>query len=113
MATPGGTGTSTSAAGRAPNTRRPETVILVASELARLAPVFKLDTAGHETVLHNFRASAGGDLSYAAPVRDSAGNLCGTAFVGGYRQPQRLRSPLYQNRITKLMGPVGGWRSAR
>jgi uncharacterized repeat protein (TIGR03803 family) len=46
--------------------------------------VYKVDTAGHETVLHSF----GGGLSdgyrpYAGVIRDSAGNLYGTTPEGG------------------------------
>jgi uncharacterized repeat protein (TIGR03803 family) len=44
--------------------------------------VFKLDTSGNETVLHNF---TGGDGSYpyAGLVRDATGNLYGTTLYGG------------------------------
>ncbi len=44
--------------------------------------VFKLDTTGVETVLHNFRG-ADGDSPYAGLIRDSAGNLYGTTNAGG------------------------------
>jgi uncharacterized repeat protein (TIGR03803 family) len=44
--------------------------------------VFKLDTAGAETVLHSF-AWADGGAPNAGLVRDSAGNLYGTTFGGG------------------------------
>jgi uncharacterized repeat protein (TIGR03803 family) len=47
--------------------------------------VFKIDKAGHETVLHSFTESSNGDG--AAPdnnlVEDAAGNLYGTTFAGG------------------------------
>jgi uncharacterized repeat protein (TIGR03803 family) len=46
--------------------------------------VFKVDTTGKETVLHSF-AGTGGDGAnpYASLVRDAAGNLYGTTFLGG------------------------------
>jgi uncharacterized repeat protein (TIGR03803 family) len=45
--------------------------------------VFKVDRSGHETVLYTFTGGADGDNPYAAVVRDSAGNLFGTAAFGG------------------------------
>jgi len=45
--------------------------------------VFKLDTAGTETVLHSFVAGSDGLESYAGLVRDAAGNLYGTTMNGG------------------------------
>jgi uncharacterized repeat protein (TIGR03803 family) len=46
--------------------------------------VFKVDTQGQETVLHNFTAGNDGWLpSGGSLVRDSAGNLYGTAPQGG------------------------------
>jgi len=44
--------------------------------------VFKLDTSGHETVLHGF---TGSDLAYSNGnlIMDRAGNLYGTTFWGG------------------------------
>jgi uncharacterized repeat protein (TIGR03803 family) len=45
--------------------------------------VYKLDTAGQETVLHSFTGGAdGGELS-AGLIRDSVGNLYGTTYGGG------------------------------
>jgi uncharacterized repeat protein (TIGR03803 family) len=44
--------------------------------------VFKLDTAGHETVLHSF-TGADGDYPVAGLVRDAAGNFYGTTLDGG------------------------------
>jgi uncharacterized repeat protein (TIGR03803 family) len=43
--------------------------------------IFKLDTAGNETVLHSFSGSDGAQPTYL--TRDSAGNLYGVAEVGG------------------------------
>lgn len=48
--------------------------------------VFRVDTAGHETVLHNFCSAmncADGQLSYAGLLLDRAGNLYGTTSQGG------------------------------
>jgi uncharacterized repeat protein (TIGR03803 family) len=45
--------------------------------------VFKLDTAGNETVLYSFAGGADGGLPYSGVIRDSAGNLYGTAQFGG------------------------------
>jgi len=44
--------------------------------------VFKLDTSGHEAVLHSF-ATGEGAAPFGGLVRDSAGNLYGTTFGGG------------------------------
>jgi uncharacterized repeat protein (TIGR03803 family) len=46
--------------------------------------VFKLDTSGHETVLHSFTASEGdGQYPFAGLIIDPAGNLYGTTSDGG------------------------------
>jgi uncharacterized repeat protein (TIGR03803 family) len=45
--------------------------------------VYKLDTAGHETVLHSFAGGSDGTYPYAGVVRDRAGNLYGTTYEGG------------------------------
>jgi uncharacterized repeat protein (TIGR03803 family) len=44
--------------------------------------VFKLDAAGHETVLHSFDGSDG-DGPQSGVIRDPAGNLYGTTYFGG------------------------------
>ncbi len=44
---------------------------------------FKLDTSGHETVLHNFTGGSDGASPQAALVMDAAGNLYGTTYKGG------------------------------
>jgi uncharacterized repeat protein (TIGR03803 family) len=44
--------------------------------------VFKLDTTGHETVLHSFSGSDGAE-PFAPVILDSKGNLYGTARQGG------------------------------
>ena len=45
--------------------------------------VFKLDTSGHETVLHTFTGGPDGASPDAAAILDSSGNLYGTASLGG------------------------------
>jgi uncharacterized repeat protein (TIGR03803 family) len=45
--------------------------------------VFKLDSAGNETILHTFSGGSDGAFPMGALVRDSAGNLYGTTFRGG------------------------------
>ena len=45
--------------------------------------VFKLDTTGKETVLHNFTCGADGNTPYAGVIRNASGNLYGTTFEGG------------------------------
>ena len=45
--------------------------------------VYKVDTAGHSTVLHNFTNGADGGNPYGGVIRDSKGNLYGTAIGGG------------------------------
>lgn len=48
--------------------------------------VFKVNTAGQETVLHSFAGAGTGDGSipeYGSLIRDGAGNLYGTTFNGG------------------------------
>jgi uncharacterized repeat protein (TIGR03803 family) len=45
--------------------------------------VFKVDTSGHETVLHSFSYATDGGYPYAGLVRDAAGNFYGTTFQGG------------------------------
>ena len=49
----------------------------------RMSAVFKLDTAGAETVLYTFSGGDEGGYPYARLVRDSAGNLYGTTNGGG------------------------------
>lgn len=45
--------------------------------------VFKVDTGGTETVLHNFLGRITGEAPHAGLVQDSAGNFYGTAILGG------------------------------
>ena len=45
--------------------------------------VYQVDTAGNETVLHNFMGGADGASPYAGLIRDAASNLYGTAVYGG------------------------------
>jgi uncharacterized repeat protein (TIGR03803 family) len=50
---------------------------------AGLGVVYKLDTAGNETVLHSFTGGTDGNNPIAGVIRDSAGNLYGTTPYGG------------------------------
>jgi uncharacterized repeat protein (TIGR03803 family) len=45
--------------------------------------VFKVDTSGHETVLHNFTGGADGAYPDGGVILDPAGNLYGTTYYGG------------------------------
>jgi len=45
--------------------------------------VYKVDTAGHETILHSFTGGTDGGTPYGGVIRDSDGNLYGTAYGGG------------------------------
>jgi uncharacterized repeat protein (TIGR03803 family) len=45
--------------------------------------VYKLDTSGHETVLHSFTGEPDGSSPESGVVQDSAGNLYGTTYSGG------------------------------
>jgi uncharacterized repeat protein (TIGR03803 family) len=50
---------------------------------ADMGVVYKLDTAGQETVLHKFTGGADGGETFAGVVRDQSGNLYGTTTSGG------------------------------
>jgi len=52
----------------------------------RFGVVYKLDTAGQETVLYSFTGGTDGGWPYAGVIRDPAGNLYGTTFTGGTAQ---------------------------
>jgi uncharacterized repeat protein (TIGR03803 family) len=45
--------------------------------------VYKVNTAGNESVLYSFSGGTDGGSPYAGVIRDSAGNLYGTASQGG------------------------------
>ena len=45
--------------------------------------VYKVDSAGHETVLYNFTGGMNGYGATAGVIPDSAGNLYGTTYNGG------------------------------
>jgi uncharacterized repeat protein (TIGR03803 family) len=45
--------------------------------------VYKLDTAGHETVLYSFTGGTDGGAPDSGVIGDSAGNLYGTTSIGG------------------------------
>jgi len=48
-----------------------------------LGVVFKLDTSGHETVLHTFMGVEDGQYPAAGVTMDASGNLYGTTYAGG------------------------------
>ena len=50
---------------------------------ANAGVVYKVDSAGHETVLYSFTGGDDGANPYAGVIRDSAGNLYGTTYQGG------------------------------
>ena len=55
---------------------------------SNLGTVFKVDSSGHETVLHSFTGSAtDGSLPYAGVILDPSGNLYGTTYQGGANGP--------------------------
>jgi uncharacterized repeat protein (TIGR03803 family) len=45
--------------------------------------VFELDSAGQETVLYTFTDGADGGVPFSGVIRDAAGNLYGTTYLGG------------------------------
>jgi uncharacterized repeat protein (TIGR03803 family) len=55
----------------------------VAGGPANVGTVYKMDAAGKETVLYSFTGGLDGAYPTSAVVRDSAGNLYGTANLGG------------------------------
>lgn len=50
---------------------------------ANMGVVYKIDTSGQFTVLHNFKDGADGANPYAGVIVDSSGNLFGTTYFGG------------------------------
>jgi uncharacterized repeat protein (TIGR03803 family) len=48
-----------------------------------LGTVYKLDPSGNQTVLYSFKGAADGALPESGLIRDPAGNLYGTAQLGG------------------------------
>jgi len=50
---------------------------------SNLGVVFKLDSAGNETILHTFSGQPDGSHPQAGLLRDDAGNLYGTTWDGG------------------------------
>ncbi len=45
--------------------------------------VYRLNAAGKESVLYNFKGQSDGDGPSAGVVEDSKGNLYGTTWAGG------------------------------
>ena len=50
---------------------------------ANFGTVFKLDTAGHETVLYSFTGGTDGEYPFGGLIRDAMGILYGAAWGGG------------------------------
>jgi uncharacterized repeat protein (TIGR03803 family) len=48
--------------------------------------VYKLDTSGKETVLYRFKGKSDGGYPTSPPAMDKAGNIYGTASLGGYEK---------------------------
>ncbi|MGC9949501.1 MAG: choice-of-anchor tandem repeat GloVer-containing protein [Bryobacteraceae bacterium] len=70
--------------------------------------VFKIDTAGQETVLYNFSGGADGANPYSGVIRDSSGNLYGTTNVGGAANKGAVYKVDPAGRATVLYGFTGG-----
>jgi uncharacterized repeat protein (TIGR03803 family) len=58
--------------------------------------VFKLDTAGQETVLHAFAGSSDGANPYGSLIGDSAGNLYGTTYNNGSNSGAAIAGVVYK-----------------
>jgi uncharacterized repeat protein (TIGR03803 family) len=50
---------------------------------ANAGVVYKLDSAGNETVLYSFTGGADGGTPSGGLIRDAAGNIYGTTYSGG------------------------------
>jgi uncharacterized repeat protein (TIGR03803 family) len=50
---------------------------------ANAGVIYRLDPAGHETVLYSFQSNPDGANPYAGVIRDPAGNFYGTTYDGG------------------------------
>jgi uncharacterized repeat protein (TIGR03803 family) len=70
--------------------------------------VYKLDTTGHETVLHSFTFGADGGEPLSGVVRDSAGDLFGTTFSGGLGGAGVVYKLNTSGHETKLYSFTGG-----
>lgn len=70
--------------------------------------VYRLDTTGRETVLHNFTGGADGAQPYSHPIGDSAGNLYGTTPVGGSGNAGVIYKISAKGHLTVLYSFSGG-----
>lgn len=70
--------------------------------------VYKLDSSGAETVLYSFTGWADGGYPTGGLARDSAGNLYGTAYLGGLYDEGVVFKVDPQNRETVLYNFTGG-----
>jgi uncharacterized repeat protein (TIGR03803 family) len=67
-----------------------------------------LDAAGDETVLYNFTGGADGGYPQAGVIRDSAGNLYGTTYLGGAANAGAVYMLNPAGQLTVLHGFAGG-----
>jgi uncharacterized repeat protein (TIGR03803 family) len=70
--------------------------------------VFTVDPSGVETVLYNFIGGADGGAPQAGLIRDSAGNLYGTTYVGGAAALGTVFKVNIQDQETVLYSFTGG-----
>jgi uncharacterized repeat protein (TIGR03803 family) len=73
--------------------------------------VFRLDKTGKETVLHKFHGTPDGQFPEALLVKDDAGNLYGTAYMGGkygFGEVFRLDKTGKETILHSFAGPLGG-----
>jgi uncharacterized repeat protein (TIGR03803 family) len=69
--------------------------------------VFKIDPFGNETVLHSFTGGADGSSPYATLLRNQAGDLYGTAQLGGIGNNGTVFKITASNKF-KLLHSFGG-----
>jgi len=78
---------------------------------SRAGMVYKLDPTGQETVLYSFKGGADGGNPMAGVIRDSAGNLYGTASgggTGGFGVAFKLSSAGQETVLYSFPGPADG-----
>ncbi len=66
--------------------------------------VFKLDSHGHKTLLHSFSGQPDGAWPYAGLIRDNAGNLYGTTYIGGSHNGGEVFKLNRMGKATELYG---------
>ena len=72
--------------------------------------VFKLDPSGHETVLYSFGSNPDGHYPNSGVIRDAAGNLFGTTWIGGagYGVVYRVDAAGHENVLYSFTGGEDG-----